>query len=139
MLDADRQNRRPGHRPSKPEATPSDFELTLVKPAPESHRTLVPLGVRVGRRMVATGGRLLRDRCASPQSRARRNARSISAAQNVSSVEDLQPARLHGGGELIKQNHSEPLYLGLARRILQATDGRLRRAMVRIPHVDIVS
>jgi hypothetical protein len=37
------------------EATTSDFELTLVKPTPESHRTSVPFGVRVGRRMVATG------------------------------------------------------------------------------------
>lgn len=29
MRDADRQNHRLGHRPSKAEATPSDFELIL--------------------------------------------------------------------------------------------------------------
>jgi hypothetical protein len=46
--------------------------------------------------------------------------------ERVVDVEDLKPARLHGRAELVEQSRGEPRRLGLARRILQTTDGRLR-------------
>jgi len=46
--------------------------------------------------------------------------------ERVVDVEDLLLVRLHGRAELIKQSRSEPRRLGLARRILQTADGRLR-------------
>jgi hypothetical protein len=46
--------------------------------------------------------------------------------ERVVDVEDLQPAGLHGGAELVEQSHREPRRLGLARRVLQTADGRLR-------------
>ena len=46
--------------------------------------------------------------------------------ERVVDVEDLQPARLHGRAELVEQSRAEPRRLGLARRILQTADGRLR-------------
>jgi hypothetical protein len=48
-------------------------------------------------------------------------------AERVINVEDRQPAGLHRDAELVKQSRSEPRRLGLARRILQTRDGRLRR------------
>src|ERR1700681_2801784 len=47
-------------------------------------------------------------------------------AERVVNVENLLPAGLHGRAELIKESRSEPRRLGLARRILQTADGRLR-------------
>ena len=47
-------------------------------------------------------------------------------AERVVDVEDLLLARLHGRAELVKQSRAEPRRLGLARRILQTADGRLR-------------
>jgi hypothetical protein len=44
----------------------------------------------------------------------------------VSSIKDLQLARLHRRAELIEQSRSKPRRLGRARRILQTADGRLR-------------
>jgi hypothetical protein len=46
--------------------------------------------------------------------------------ERVVDVEDLKPARLHGRAELVEQSRGEPRRLGLARRILQTTDRRLR-------------
>ena len=46
--------------------------------------------------------------------------------EGVVDIEDLQLARLHGGAELIEQSRGEPRRLGLARRVLQTADGRLR-------------
>jgi len=48
-------------------------------------------------------------------------------AERVVNVEDLQLVRLHARAELIKQSRRQPRRLGLARRILQTRDGRLRR------------
>ena len=48
-------------------------------------------------------------------------------AERVVDVEDLKPARLHGGAELVNESCTQPRRLGLARRILEAGDGRLRR------------
>jgi hypothetical protein len=49
------------------------------------------------------------------------------AAQNVSSIWRISSLPgFHGCAELIKENRSKPRCLGLARCILQATDGRLR-------------
>ena len=47
--------------------------------------------------------------------------------ERVVDVERLHLARLHRRAELIKQRRRQPPRLGLARRILQARDGRLRR------------
>jgi hypothetical protein len=47
--------------------------------------------------------------------------------ERVVDIEYLHPARLHGGAELIKQRRRKPRRFGLARRILQAGDGRLQR------------
>jgi len=47
--------------------------------------------------------------------------------ERVVDVDDLKPAGLHRRTELIEQSHTEPRRLDLARRILQAADGRLRR------------
>ena len=48
-------------------------------------------------------------------------------AERIVDVERLQLARLHRRAELIKQRRRQPPRLGLARRILQTRDGRLRR------------
>jgi hypothetical protein len=48
-------------------------------------------------------------------------------AERVVDVEDLNPARLHRRAELVEHNHPEPRRVGLAGRILQPGDGRLRR------------
>jgi hypothetical protein len=47
-------------------------------------------------------------------------------AEGIADTEDLQLARLHRRAELIEQSRGEPRRLGLARRILQTADGRLR-------------
>jgi hypothetical protein len=47
-------------------------------------------------------------------------------AASCRNIEDLPLARLHGRAELIKQSRGELRRLGLARRILQTTNGRLR-------------
>jgi hypothetical protein len=47
-------------------------------------------------------------------------------AEGIVDIKDLQLARLHRRAELIEQSRSEPRHLGLARRILQTADGRLR-------------
>src|ERR1700681_5059672 len=47
-------------------------------------------------------------------------------AERVVDVENLLLARLNGRAELIEESRSEPRRLGLARRILQTADGRLR-------------
>jgi len=52
---------------------------------------------------------------------------AMRCAERVVDVERLQLARLHGRAELIKQSRRQPPRLGLARRILQTRDGRLRR------------
>ena len=46
--------------------------------------------------------------------------------ERVIDVEYLQPTRLHGRAGLIEQSRGKPRRLGLARRILQTTDRRLR-------------
>ena len=46
--------------------------------------------------------------------------------EGVVDIEDLQPARFHRSAELIEQSRGEPRRLGLARRVLQTADGRLR-------------
>ena len=46
--------------------------------------------------------------------------------EGVVDVEDLKPARPHGGAELINESCTQPRRLGLARCILQTADGRLR-------------
>ena len=48
-------------------------------------------------------------------------------AERVVDVEHLQLARLYRRAELIKQSRRQPPRRGLARRILQTRDGRLRR------------
>ena len=47
-------------------------------------------------------------------------------AEGVVDIEDLERTRLHGGAELVNESCGEPRRLGLARRILQTADGRLR-------------
>ena len=47
-------------------------------------------------------------------------------AEGIVDIKDLQLARLHRRAELIEQSRGEPRRLGLARRILQTADGRLR-------------
>ena len=47
--------------------------------------------------------------------------------ERVVDVEGLNPARFHRRAELIEHSHVEPSRVGLARRILQPRDGRLRR------------
>ena len=51
---------------------------------------------------------------------------AMSRTEGVVDIEDLQLARLHGRAELVEQSRGEPRRLGLARRILQTADGRLR-------------
>jgi len=46
--------------------------------------------------------------------------------ERVVDVEDIHPARLHGRAKLIEESHTKSRRLGLARRILQAGDRRLR-------------
>jgi hypothetical protein len=51
---------------------------------------------------------------------------TMGGTERVVNVENLQPARLHGGAELVNKSRSEPRRLGLARCILEARDSRLR-------------
>ena len=51
---------------------------------------------------------------------------AMRSAERVVDVENLHPARLHSRTELIEESHTEPCSVGLARRVLQAGDGRLR-------------
>ena len=51
---------------------------------------------------------------------------AMCCTEGVVDIEDLQLARLHRRAELIEQSRGEPRRLGLARRILQTADGRLR-------------
>jgi hypothetical protein len=74
-----------------------------------------------------------RARCASTQSRARRDARSRTPAagrhaphRRCRRYRGSPACRLHRGAELIEQSHSEPRRLDLARLVLQTADGRLR-------------
>src|SRR5215475_6047950 len=46
--------------------------------------------------------------------------------EGVVDVEHLHPTRRYRGGELVDQCHREPSRIGLAWRILQPADGRLR-------------
>jgi hypothetical protein len=48
------------------------------------------------------------------------------SATKRNDVEDLKLARPHGDAELVNESCTQPRRLGLARRILKATDGRLR-------------
>jgi hypothetical protein len=52
---------------------------------------------------------------------------AMRGTERVVDVENLKPARLDGRAELIEQSYRKPRRLSLARRILQATDRRLRR------------
>ena len=51
---------------------------------------------------------------------------AMRCAEGIVDIKDLQLARLHRGAELIEQSRGEPRRLGLARRIFQTADGRLR-------------
>jgi len=51
---------------------------------------------------------------------------AVRRTEGIIDVEYRLPARLHCRTDLIKQGRAEPCCLRLARRILQAADGRLR-------------
>src|ERR1700732_3434762 len=51
---------------------------------------------------------------------------AMGRTERIVDVEDLKPARLHGGAELVNESCTQPRRLGLAWRILKARDGRLR-------------
>src|SRR6202521_5898275 len=51
---------------------------------------------------------------------------AMGRTERIVDVEDLKPARLHGGAELANESCTQPRRLGLAWRILKARDGRLR-------------
>ena len=47
-------------------------------------------------------------------------------AECIVDVEDLKRARPHSGAELVNESRTQPRRLGLAGRVLQTADGRLR-------------
>jgi hypothetical protein len=51
---------------------------------------------------------------------------AMGRTERIVDVEDLKPARLHGGAELVNESCTQPRRLGLAWRMLKARDGRLR-------------
>ena len=51
---------------------------------------------------------------------------AVGRTKGVVDVEDLEPAGLHGGAELVNESCTQPRRLGLARCILETADGRLR-------------
>jgi hypothetical protein len=65
----------------------------------------------------------------APRARRRLPKHATSAmrrAEGIVDIKDLQLARLHRRAELVEQSRAEPRRLGLARRVLQTADGRLR-------------
>ena len=51
---------------------------------------------------------------------------AMGGTEGVVDVEDLKPARLHGGAKLVNESCTQPRRRGLARCILETADGRLR-------------